>query len=66
MRTERPTPWGFDIWDPRLELRRAAADAQHGVAPAKAPPDDDPPNLDETEADWLELEAVGAGRPDSR
>ncbi len=28
MRTERPAPWGFDVFDPRLEMRRAAAEAQ--------------------------------------
>jgi len=29
MRTERPEPWGFDVWDPRLTIRQQAADAQH-------------------------------------
>ncbi len=28
MRLERSHPWGFDTEDPRLELRRAAAEAQ--------------------------------------
>jgi hypothetical protein len=30
MRTERPEPWGFDLWDPRLTMRQKAADAQRG------------------------------------
>lgn len=67
MRTERPTPWGFDIWDPRLDLRRAAADAQQGVVVPEPVDDDDPAIPDETTlADWPELEAVGAGGRDVR
>jgi hypothetical protein len=67
MRTERPTPWGFDIWDPRLEQRRAAAEAQRGGAFVEAPASDDSPILDdETPFDWPALEAVGAGARDNR
>jgi len=36
MRLERSHPWGFDDGDPRLELRRAAAEAQRDVAAAEA------------------------------
>ena len=32
MRTESPTPWGFDRWDPRLSIRQAAAEAQRGTS----------------------------------
>jgi hypothetical protein len=67
MRTERPTPWGFYIWDPRLEQRRAAAEAQRGRASVEAPAGDDSPILDdETPFDWPALEAVGAGARDNR
>ena len=63
MRTERPTPWGFDIWNPRLELRRAAADAQREAASEEVPAGEDPPALDETTPfEWPALEPVGAGR----
>jgi hypothetical protein len=62
MRTERPTPWGFDIWDPRLEQQRAAAEAQRDSASVEAPAGDDWPILDnEAPFDWPALEAVGAG-----
>jgi hypothetical protein len=62
MRTERPTPWGFDIWDPRLEQRRAAAEAQRNAAAVERPLDGDSPIQDETTvADRPEPEGVGAG-----
>ena len=61
MRTERPEPWGFDLWDPRLTLRQQAADAQRASG-------DDPPGIDQpTEADEpvqtdaREPQPVGAG-----
>lgn len=67
MRTERPTPWGFDIWDPRLEQRRAAAEAQRGNASAEAPARDDWPILgDDTPLEWPALEPVGARARDNR
>ena len=67
MRTERPTPWGFDVWDPRLEFRRAAADAQRGndfPLPAK---DDDPTRLDDDEhSEQREPDLVGTASPSNR
>ena len=60
MRTERPEPWGFDVWDPRLTLRQQAADAQH-VSDADLLDPDDPTVLDEAPTDPRELENVGAG-----
>lgn len=61
MRIERPAPWGFDVWDPRLTLRQQAADAQH-VSDADVPDDVDPtvPN-EPASAEPRELETVGAG-----
>lgn len=61
MRTERPEPWGFDLWDPRLTLRQQAADAQR-VSDIDAP-DVDPPNVLEepASAEPRELETVGGG-----
>ena len=59
MRTERPEPWGFDVWDPRLATRQQAADAQRAsdtdVRDGDAPtaPDESAP------AEPRELEAVG-------
>jgi hypothetical protein len=62
MRTERPTPWGFDIWDPRLSTRREAAQAQWAQSDEDSKmPDDwtwDEPGSTET----TEPEAVGAGK----
>ena len=46
MRLERSHPWGFDDGDPRLELRRAAAEAQRDVAAAELPDADDLPLAD--------------------
>ena len=62
MRTERPTPWGFDVWDPRLELRRAAADAQvYQPAEAEEPTGEDLAITREPdETDERVLEPVGA------
>lgn len=59
MRTERPEPWGFDLYDPRLTMRQQAADAQRGSAD---PSDIDEPSVEE-EPDPVEpreLEPVGA------
>jgi hypothetical protein len=60
MRTERPTPWGFDVWDPRLTLRQQAADAQR--APVADTSDDrEPATSDEPAATGpREPELVGA------
>ena len=59
MRTERPEPWGFDVWDPRLTMRQQAADAQH-----QSSTDDseiEPAILDEpATAESTEPELVGA------
>ena len=66
MRTERPTPWGFDVWDPRLEQRRAAAEAQRGSSSVEEPTREDWPILDDdTPLDWPALEPVGAGARDN-
>jgi hypothetical protein len=62
MRTERPTPWGFDVWDPRLTLRQQAADAQR-VRIADTPDDREPTDPDEPEpTEPREPELVGAPR----
>jgi hypothetical protein len=37
MRNERSHPWGIDYGDPRLDLRRRAAEAQRDVAGDDAP-----------------------------
>jgi hypothetical protein len=67
MRTERPTPWGFDIWDPRLEFRRAAADAQRVGDNLPAAKDDHPTQPDDAELpEQREPELVGTARPSSR
>jgi hypothetical protein len=61
MRTERPEPWGFDLWDPRLTIRQQAADAQH-VTDANLLDAEDPTVLDEPEStEPRELETVGGG-----
>ncbi len=59
MRTERPGPWGFDVWDPRLTVREQAAHAQH--EPALDDLDrEDVVGLDDPAADESrELETVG-------
>ena len=62
MRTERPEPWGFDLWDPRLTLRQQAADAQRGSVNVS---DIDEPTVVEKEpapAEPRELATVGRGR----
>jgi hypothetical protein len=60
MRTERPAPWGFDVWDPRLTLRQQAADAQH-ESDAGVPDGADPTVPHEpAPAEPPELETVGA------
>ncbi len=62
MRTERPTPWGFDVWDPRLTLRQQAADAQrHPVT--ETPDEPDATDVDEPASpESRELEVAGAPR----
>ena len=57
MRTEHSNPWGFDDRDLRLELRRAAAEAQRDMD-AVATPDEADPTLDDilsTDAEEWEL-----------
>ena len=56
MRLERSHPWGFDDGDPRLELRRAAAEAQRDVAVAEPPDADDLPVADNQSTDAEEWE----------
>jgi hypothetical protein len=60
MRTERPEPWGFDLYDPRLTMRQQAADAQRGSADQS---DIDEPTVVEESAPLEpgELEPVGGG-----
>ena len=66
MRTERPEPWGYDVWDPRLTVRQQAANAQHEAALDDHHTDDtvgpNEPVADETR----ELETVGGGPVRSR
>ena len=40
MRTDRPEPWGFDLYDPRITMRQLAADAQRKY-PADVPETDE-------------------------
>ncbi len=40
MRTERPEPWGFDLYDPRLTIRQLAADAQRKYEPDEREPEE--------------------------
>jgi len=61
MRIERPTPWGFDDRDPRLELRRAAAEAQR-LVDAEETPDADDVMPDDIWSDPEEWELPGGGR----
>ena len=62
MRTERPEPWGFDVWDPRLTMRQQAADAQR-VSDAEAPETDESSGWDEpAAAEPRELETSGGVR----
>jgi hypothetical protein len=61
MRTERPEPWGFDVWDPRLNMRQQAADAQR-LSDAHDP-EIEPAALDEpAPAESPEAELVGAAK----
>ena len=61
MRTERPAPWGFDVWDPRLTMRQQAAAAQHEPAVDELD-SEDAVGLGEHAADESrELETAGAG-----
>ena len=61
MRTERPSAEGFDVYDPRLEGRRAAAQAQRTAEAldlAKGAPND-------ADEDWSWApEPVGVGAKD--
>jgi hypothetical protein len=66
MRTERPTPWGWDIWDPRLSIRRDAAQAQWGQADEDARAPDDPNPDEPASTDSAERELVGASKADPR
>ena len=66
MRTERPEPWGFDVWDPRLTMRQQAAAAQHEPAVDELD-SEDAQGLGEPPADESrELEIVGGGPIRSR
>lgn len=62
MRTERPTPWGFDVWDPRLEMRRAAAEAQrtYGVLDIPVEPGSAEEEAAATDSEALEPVMAGA------
>jgi len=68
MRTERPTPWGFDVWDPRLTMRQLAASAQHEFDLDGDVDSDVTTTVTGGEpADSADLETVGAGvgRPEA-
>jgi hypothetical protein len=60
MRTERPEPWGFDVWDPRLTIRQQAAEAQQ-LSNDDVMDGDDPTVVDESAAEPRELETVSGG-----
>jgi hypothetical protein len=60
MRNERSYPWGFDAEDPRLELRRAAAQAQRQMVADDTPDADDLTLDDYRWTDSEERELVGA------
>ena len=60
MRNERSHPWGFDTEDPRLELRRAVAQAQREMVT------DDTPDADDLSLDdfgWTDSEDWGLAGP---
>lgn len=61
MRLERSHPWGFDHEDPRLDLRRAAAEAQRDVATAEPPAAEDLTLHDSRSSDPEEWE-IGCGQ----
>jgi hypothetical protein len=61
MRTERPTPWGFDVFDPRLEMRRAAAEAQRTYGVVDIPGEPEPTEDDAAPAASDEREPAAAG-----
>ena len=61
MRTDRPDPWGFDLYDPRITIRQLAADAQRKYE-ADVPEPDAPAAVDEgASAEPQEQELVGGG-----
>jgi hypothetical protein len=60
MRNERSHPWGLDHEDPRLDLRRAAAQAQRDMATAETSDADDRTFDDDWSADAEEWELAGA------
>lgn len=65
MRTERPTPWGFDVWDPKLTLRQQAADAQR-LSDRNMPDDHEVAAMEDSGAsEPPELETVGVDLPEA-
>lgn len=52
MRTERSHPWGFDEGDPRLDIRRAAAQAQSATLHAEESDAGDVDGEDPRSTDW--------------
>ncbi len=61
MRTERPEPWGFDLYDPRITMRQLAADAQRKYEPDVSEPDE-PTAVDPgASAEPQDRELVGGG-----
>jgi hypothetical protein len=60
MRIERSHPWGFDDGDPRLDIRRAAAEAEREIDAAETPDADDQPPDDSWSNDAEEWEFAGA------
>jgi len=63
MRLEHSNPWGFDHEDPRLDLRRAAAEAQRDIATAEPPAADNLTLHDNRSTDSEELEIEWGRRP---
>jgi hypothetical protein len=68
MRTEVPTTRGFDIEDPRLELRRIALLAQTGESNASGTSGnaDRPTDDVQEKPERRDLELIGAGGRDGR
>ena len=60
MRTERPEPWGFDLYDPRLTIRQQAKDDQRKYD-AALPEPHEPAPVDEPSNGAHEPETVGVG-----
>ena len=61
MRTERPEPWGFDLYDPRLTIRQQAADAQRKYEPDEREPEEPADVDDGASSELQDRELVSGG-----